>query len=51
MSYKSWLFKYNCKRSDAKRDKGLATPSNVVRDDDILYGTDTKWHILDIYHP
>lgn len=37
--------------NDAKRDAGLVTPENVERFDDIRYGEDTKWNLLDVYRP
>lgn len=36
--------------SDAKRDEGLTTPEDIKRYDDISYGPDNKWNLLDIYH-
>lgn len=37
--------------SDEKRDKGLRTPEDVVRFDNINYGADSKWQMLDVYRP
>lgn len=34
---------------DAERDKGLGTPENIVRYDNIVYGTDETWQVLDVY--
>lgn len=34
---------------DNKRDAGLKTPENIVRYDDIIYGTESKWQKLDVY--
>ena len=37
---------------DRKRDAGLATPEDIVRFDDIVYGTiEEKWQKLDVYRP
>lgn len=36
---------------DEKRDAGLTTPEDVVRYDDIVYGKDTTWQVLDVYRP
>ena len=36
---------------DDKRDAGLTTPDDVERFDDIIYGEDTKWQVLDVYRP
>ncbi len=37
-------------RSDEKRDKDFVTPEDIVRNDDITYGPDSKWNLLDIYY-
>lgn len=37
--------------SDDIRDAGLTTPDNIMRLDDILYGTDETWQIMDLYRP
>lgn len=34
---------------DAERDRGLGTPDNIIRHDNILYGTDETWQVLDVY--
>jgi acetyl esterase/lipase len=39
------------KEGDDKRDAGLTTPEDIVRFDDIVYGTDAKWQSLDVYRP
>lgn len=39
------------KKADDIRDAGLSTPENVVRYDDIQYGNDPKWNVLDVYRP
>ena len=39
------------KESDQKRDAGLTTPEDVIRYDNISYGSDPKWHLLDVYRP
>lgn len=44
-------FRRNCKIGDMVRDAGLATPEDVERSDDIRYGEDEKWHLLDVYRP
>ena len=36
---------------DNKRDAGLTTPEDVLRYDDIVYGTESKWQTLDVYRP
>ena len=51
MSRKSIIFRKMCAASDAERDAGLTTPPEVERFDDIQYGTDSKWHLLDVYRP
>lgn len=39
------------KEGDDIRDAGLTTPENVERFDDICYGKDPKWQVLDVYRP
>lgn len=39
------------KAGDDIRDAGLKTPEDVERVDDICYGSDPKWQILDVYRP
>lgn len=36
---------------DTVRDAGLTTPEDVERFDDICYGNDLKWQVLDVYRP
>ena len=38
-------------KGDDIRDAGLTTPDFVERTDDILYGGDPKWQVLDLYRP
>ena len=35
--------------ADAKRDSEKKTPEDILRFDNILYGEDEKWQILDVY--
>ena len=51
MSLNTAIFRSMCRRSDAKRDAGLTTPADVRRIDDISYGPDEKWTLLDVYRP
>ena len=37
------------KAGDAIRDEGLTTPDNIQRYDDIPYGEDPVWNLLDVY--
>ncbi|MCR4694859.1 MAG: alpha/beta hydrolase [Pseudobutyrivibrio sp.] len=39
------------KAGDAIRDAGLTTPDSVKRFDDICYGDDKNWQLLDVYRP
>lgn len=39
------------KSADDIRDKGLTTPKDIVRYDDIVYGWDSAWQSLDVYRP
>ena len=36
---------------DTIRDAGLTTPEDVTRYDDIVYGADPRWQVLDVYRP
>ena len=36
---------------DAIRDAGLTTPDDIERFDDIAYGPDHDWQMLDVYRP
>jgi acetyl esterase/lipase len=51
MSRKSIIFREMCAMSDAERDAGLTTPPEVERFDDIQYGSDSQWNVLDVYRP
>ena len=37
--------------SDLNRDKGLTTPKDIIRFDDISYGSHPEWNLLDVYKP
>ena len=46
--------KHPISENDAKRDAGLTTPADIVRFDDIRYGTlgeHPDWQLLDVYRP
>jgi acetyl esterase/lipase len=51
MSFAGLMFSYLSAKNDRKRDKGLTTPPDVERFDDIVYGKDRKYQSLDIYRP
>ncbi|SEH80445.1 Acetyl esterase/lipase [Ruminococcus flavefaciens] len=51
MSLNSFIFKKMCTKSDRKRDAGLTTPPEIRRFDDIQYGKNRKWQIMDVYRP
>lgn len=51
MSLNTYIFRFMCSRSDGKRDAGQTTPAGIARTDNIVYGTDRKWHSLDLYRP
>lgn len=36
---------------DAKRDVGLTTPDDITRFNNIQYGPDAAWNVLDVYRP
>ena len=39
------------KTNDDIRDEGLTTPDDIERFDDIVYGENEKWQVLDVYRP
>lgn len=51
MSVTSDMVRKMFKEGDDKRDAGLTTPEGIVRYDDIVYGTDERWQVLDVYRP
>ena len=51
MSLTSMYVRYSFGKGDRKRDAGLSTPEDVKRYDDILYGRNRKWQVLDVYRP
>ena len=51
MSIFSKLVCYAFKRGDDKRDAGLTTPEDICRFDNIQYGPDKRWNLLDVYRP
>ena len=51
MSEASERIRKSFKESDDIRDAGLTTPDDIVRYDNILYGTIPQWQILDVYRP
>lgn len=51
MSIASILLRAMFKRGDDKRDAGCTTPADIRRFDNIAYGPDPKWHLLDVYRP
>ncbi len=48
---KSEIIRSEFKKNDDIRDAGLTTPEDIIRYDDILYGQDTDWQVLDVYRP
>lgn len=38
-------------RNDQKRDFGLTTPAYIIRYDDMQYGENSLWNVLDVYRP
>lgn len=51
MSEYSDQIRRDFKAGDEARDAGLTTPNDVVRFDDIPYGDDPVWQVLDVYRP
>lgn len=51
MSKYSDEIRKNFAEGDARCDAGLTTPPDITRYDNIQYGSDEKWHVLDLYRP
>lgn len=51
MSALSEQIRKQFQEGDDVRDAGLTTPEDIARYDDILYGSDAKWQVLDVYRP
>ena len=51
MSAASDMVRKTFGEGDDKRDAGLTTPEDIERYDDIQYGMDPKWNVLDVYRP
>lgn len=51
MSELSESIRKSFQEGDDIRDEGLTSPEDIKRFDDILYGSDTKWQLLDVYRP
>ena len=51
MSKTSDTMRKEWKVNDARRDAGLTTPDDIQRFDNLLYGSDPVWNILDVYRP
>ena len=51
MSLMTWILRKTFEASDNRRDAGLSTPDDIERMDDICYGTDAGWQVLDAYRP
>ncbi len=51
MSLASLMLRTLFSISDRKRDAGLTVPEDIVRSDNIVYGRDRKWNVLDVYRP
>lgn len=51
MSIGTWLFRKRCIKADSARDANNKTPDTVERFDNIQYGLDEKYQLLDVYRP
>lgn len=51
MSFTGKAFALMCVPGDKAKNKGLGTPDDIVRFDNIRYGTNKKWNRLDVYRP
>lgn len=51
MSLTAALFRLTASRNDKKRDADLQDPPGICRRDNIPYGPDPWWNLMDIYRP
>lgn len=51
MSLTTYFIRRTFRSGDEKRDAGLTTPNDIQRWDDIRYGFDRHWQVLDAYRP
>jgi acetyl esterase/lipase len=51
MSITSMMVNYLFTQGDKKRDKGLQTPADIERKNNLSYGPHGKWSLLDVYYP
>lgn len=51
MSNVSRMFAKAFEIADRRKNAGLTTPEDVIRFDDIGYGPDPVWNLLDVYRP
>ncbi len=51
MSFTTDMLRKAFKAGDDKRDAGLTTPEDIERWDDIVFGDDPQWQIMDVYRP
>lgn len=51
MSEVSDMIRREFKAGDDIRDAGLTTPDDIKRFDDIVYGDEKEWQVLDVYKP
>ena len=49
MSAISDMVRTEFKKGDDIRDAGLGTPEDIVRFNDIVYGNNPDWQMLDVY--
>jgi predicted alpha/beta-fold hydrolase len=51
MSFEAFIFKQLFNYFDKKKLKGLKTPDDVERCDNLSYGEHGEWNLLDVYYP
>lgn len=51
MSEMALMIRAQFQEGDEIRDAGLTTPDDIERFDDIAYGTEPYWQMLDVYRP
>ncbi len=51
MTFTTTMLRKAFKAGDDKRDAGLSTPADIERWDDIVFGDDPAWQVMDVYRP
>ena len=51
MSFHSFFFRTNARKTDRKRDRAIPLPEGITECRNISYGSHGKWSLLDVYYP